>query len=115
MEKELSPKNIADQDDALRTILARVIDRYRPLEVWLFGSRFRGDFEDMSDWDILVLVEDDADDTAFDPYVAWETSRDCGIPVDIVVDTWSDFYGSVGVANSLAREIQNERRILFKR
>jgi predicted nucleotidyltransferase len=115
MNTKLSPEDTADQDNSLRTILARVIDRYHPLEVWLFGSRFRGDFEALSDWDILVLVEDQADDTVFDPYVAWETSRDCGIPVDIVVDTWSDFYGSVGVANSLAREIQNERRILFKR
>ena len=103
------------QDDALRVVLERLIEHYAPLEVSLFGSRYRGDYKDSSDWDLLVLVPDDAGDEVFDPYLAWEISRDCGIHVDIVVECIGDFYGSVGVANSLAREIVNERRILHRR
>jgi predicted nucleotidyltransferase len=35
-----------------------VMDRCRTGDVALFGSRARGDFHDMSDWDIAVVVED---------------------------------------------------------
>lgn len=103
------------QDDALRVILSRIVERYAPLEVSLFGSRYRGDCSELSDWDLLVLVSDEAGDELFDPYLAWQISRDCGIHVDIVVETSEDFYGSVDVANSLAREIKNERRIIYRR
>ncbi|MFP3251659.1 MAG: nucleotidyltransferase domain-containing protein [Thermoproteus sp.] len=35
-----------------------VMDSCRRGDVALFGSRARGDFHDMSDWDIAVVVED---------------------------------------------------------
>lgn len=39
-----------------RTVLA--IDPQA--EIWLFGSRARGDFRDDSDWDFLVLTDEPA-------------------------------------------------------
>jgi len=115
MEPAVTSNDIADQDDKLASILSSIVAAYDPVEVWLFGSRFRGDVHVASDWDLLVLVHDDADDALFDPYLAWETAQGCGIPVDIVVETVGDFNRSVSVATSLAREIKNERRILFRK
>jgi uncharacterized protein len=43
----------------LRFLLARIEETYRPLQVWLFGSRARGDARPDSDWDLLVVVPDD--------------------------------------------------------
>jgi len=113
MTKDPSDKIAAEQNDILSTILSRIVEAYDPVEVWLFGSRYRGDFKNSSDWDLLVLVDDDAGDDVFDPYLAWEVAQGCDIPVDIVVETIGGFNGSVAVATSLAREIENERRKLF--
>ena len=103
------------QDEMLSRILSNIVRAYRPVEVWLFGSRFRGDARPTSDWDLLVLVDDDAEDELFDPYLGWQTSRGCGLHADIVVETVGNFNGSVNVATSLAREINTERRRLYIR
>jgi Predicted nucleotidyltransferases len=97
----------------LAAILERIVRVYDPVEVWLFGSRYRGDATERSDWDLLVLVRDDAEDVAFDPYTAWLVARECDLPVDIVVETMGGFAASVTVATSLARELVNERVMLF--
>jgi predicted nucleotidyltransferase len=34
-------------------ILARIVERWNPLQIWLFGSRARGDAGMNSDWDLL--------------------------------------------------------------
>jgi predicted nucleotidyltransferase len=46
----------------LRTLLVRIEERYQPEQVWLFGSRARGDAEPGSDWDLLVVVPDSTAD-----------------------------------------------------
>jgi predicted nucleotidyltransferase len=42
--------------EPIRPILARVIDRWHPLQIWLFGSRARGEARPDSDWDLLAIV-----------------------------------------------------------
>ncbi len=58
-------RKIAD-DEALRVIketIERVLNRYgiEPVKIVLFGSRARGDFRSDSDWDILVVVNENLD------------------------------------------------------
>ena len=40
-------------------LLAAVVERFDPIEVILFGSRARGDAGPDSDWDFLVVVDDE--------------------------------------------------------
>ncbi len=40
-------------------LLAAVVERFDPIEVILFGSRARGDAGPDSDWDLLVVVDDE--------------------------------------------------------
>ena len=42
----------------LRTVVDLARERLRAREVWLFGSRARGDYSSLSDWDILIVVDD---------------------------------------------------------
>jgi predicted nucleotidyltransferase len=44
--------------DPIRPILARVVERWHPLQIWVFGSRARGDACSSSDWDLLAIVPD---------------------------------------------------------
>jgi predicted nucleotidyltransferase len=48
------------EDPALDEIVRRLVASYQPLEVYLFGSKARGDSGPDSDYDLLVVVPDDA-------------------------------------------------------
>ncbi len=41
----------------LKEIKRRVLEIVPDAQVWLYGSQARGDFDDNSDWDILVITK----------------------------------------------------------
>src|SRR5712692_19734 len=83
----------------LRSLLARIEAVYHPLEVWLFGSRARGETHPQSDWDLMVVVSDDAPDELLDPMLGWDLQRDSGVFADIVCARRTDFASDLGIAN----------------
>lgn len=101
--------------DVLSQAVSVIVKRYNPVEISLFGSRYRGQATEFSDWDFLVLLDNDAPDELFDPLYAWKTRELCLIPADLVVETEEGFTGSIGVSTSLAREIHDQREILYTR
>jgi predicted nucleotidyltransferase len=48
------------RDPILIDIVHRLVDAYRPERIYLFGSRARGEAGPDSDYDILVVIPDDA-------------------------------------------------------
>lgn len=44
--------------EGLRSIVAPIAQRYGVREVYLFGSRSRGDYHNDSDFDLLITVEE---------------------------------------------------------
>ena len=52
--------SLLDQDADLREILRRLVVAYEPGLIYLFGSKARGDAGPDSDYDLLVVVSDDA-------------------------------------------------------
>ena len=47
-------------DPVLAEVVRRLVEAYRPERVYLFGSVARGDAGPDSDYDLLVVVQDDA-------------------------------------------------------
>lgn len=47
---------VAPDTSAIDPLLARLREHYRPLEIWLFGSRARGDAHATSDWDLAAGI-----------------------------------------------------------
>ncbi len=47
-------------DDKLAEVVRRLREAYAPERIYLFGSRARGDSAEGSDYDLLVVVADDA-------------------------------------------------------
>lgn len=74
-----------------RRLLDAIVARWKPHQVWLFGSRARGTARPESDWDFLVVVPDETPDAEFDPSVAWKVRRDANVPADIVLTSRSEF------------------------
>jgi predicted nucleotidyltransferase len=92
----------------LEPLLWRIRRRYAPSAVLLFGSRARGDNRPTSDWDLLVLLRDGADEELRSPMVAWEVTSHSSVNVDLVVEYERDFLFSLPVTMTLAYEIKND-------
>ena len=89
----------------LRKLVDRIESVYHPADVLLFGSRARGDARSDSDWDILVVLQDNADEALLDPMLGWETQKDSGVHADVLCCYRSEFLADIKVANSRTQEI----------
>jgi predicted nucleotidyltransferase len=94
-------------------LLSRIIERMRPLEVWLFGSRARGSARPGSDWDLLVVLPDDASEDELDLMRAWQAVRDLRIPADVYPVRKSEFEEARDHAGTLARSVVGEGRRVY--
>lgn len=99
----ISPKpRQAIDTSPLLELLQRIRARYRPLQIWLFGSRARGDAHQGSDWDLLVVLPDDAPDSALNPSAAWGVQRGSGVEADVIPVRLSDFRECRDTVNTLS-------------
>jgi hypothetical protein len=56
-------------------LLNKIQATYHPKQIWLFGSRARGDARPDSDWDIFVVVDDNTPEEQLDPLLAWSLQK----------------------------------------
>jgi predicted nucleotidyltransferase len=100
---------------ALKVLLQRVEQQLRPEQVWLFGSRARGDHRADSDWDLLAVVPDDTPRGAFDPRVAWRLQRDAGVYADLALVTRAEFLDDLRTVNTLPYLVMAEGALIYER
>jgi hypothetical protein len=92
----------------LEPLLRLVQARLHPVDVWLFGSRARGDHQLDSDWDLLAVLPDDASDSLLDPVVTWEIAGASGLRCTLLATRLSDLEGIWGRANTLGYVLSRE-------
>ena len=92
----------------IHSLLEQILHRWEPLEIWLFGSRARGNAAVHSDWDLLVIVPDETPDAEFDPLVAWRMRKACGIRADVVLCRASEFAEDRATPNTLTFEVATQ-------
>jgi predicted nucleotidyltransferase len=78
-------------DAVLAEVVRRLVGAYRPERVYLFGSVARGDAGPDSDYDLLVVVPDDAPLERRRSRLAHEVLRGTGTAADVLVCTRSYF------------------------
>jgi predicted nucleotidyltransferase len=116
MVMEAAPATARQVDAApIRLLLDRVISRWHPQQVWLFGSRARGDSTQDSDWDLFVVVDDSTDDAELDPGVGRRLRRECGVRADVIPWRASEFTEFRSTPNTLAYSVTNEGVLLHER
>jgi uncharacterized protein len=96
MTAEIEQQMLHD-DPALREIVRRIADAYHPLRIFLFGSKARGTAGPDSDYDLLVVVPDDAPRELKGSKLAYERLQGIGKPKDVLVctDGWFHFRARV--------------------
>lgn len=96
-------------------LLERIEKVYHPEQVWLFGSRARGDARPTSDWDLLVLVPDATDEELLDFDIAQKIRKEAGIRADVIPMRLGDYRAGVDVTNTLEHEVSRDGYIIHAR
>ncbi|MGH7228858.1 MAG: nucleotidyltransferase domain-containing protein [Nitrospiraceae bacterium] len=97
----------------LDEIVARLKHAYDPERIYLFGSRARGDDGPDSDFDLLVVVPDDAPRERRGSRLAYQALRGTGVAADILVWTRAYFESRRHLKASLSSTVASEGRLLY--
>jgi uncharacterized protein len=96
----------------LKEIVGRLVQAYQPESVYLFGSMARGDAGPDSDYDLLLVVPDDASPERRRSRLAYRVLRGTGLAVDVLVCTHSYFESRRHLKASLPGTVLREGTLL---
>jgi predicted nucleotidyltransferase len=99
-------------DPTLAELLRRLVSAYEPERVYLFGSRARGDAGPDSDYDLLLVVPEDASPERLRSRLAYEVLRGTGVAADVLVCTRTWFNRRKGLRASLSGTVLREGQLL---
>ncbi|MGA8030569.1 MAG: nucleotidyltransferase domain-containing protein [Bryobacteraceae bacterium] len=101
------------RDEAIPEITRRLVDYFKPVRIYLFGSAARGDGGPDSDLDFCVVLPDDAPGELYRPGIH-SALWDLGTAADIVRYPLSDFETRAAhVVSSLPASVAREGRLLY--
>ncbi len=103
---------LLDRDSTLAEIVHRLADAYHPRSIYLFGSKARGDGGPDSDYDLLVIVPDNAPPRLLRSRLAYEALRGTATAADVVVCTQSHFEARRHLRASLPGIVLREGKLL---
>lgn len=101
------------EDPALAEVIRRLAEAYRPERIYLFGSKARGDPGPDSDYDLMVVVPDDAPPERRRSRLAYQVLRGTGTAADVLVWSKSNFERRTRVVASLPATVVREGRLVY--
>ena len=104
--KKLSATNI-------EAITKKLVERFHPEKIILFGSYAWGEPDQASDIDLMVIIPDSSLSPARRSQIAHKCLRDIGIAKDIIVKTRKEFNKYINVHASLECEVMERGRVLY--
>jgi len=102
-----------DRDPVLAEIVRRLVEGYDPERVYLFGSAARGEAGPDSDYDLMLVMPDDAEPERMRARAAYgRYLKGAGAPVDVLIMSRTAFDARSDVVGSLPETILREGRLL---
>ena len=105
--------NDPNRDPILIDIVRRLVEAYHPERIYLFGSRARGEAGPNSDYDILVVIPDDAPENQRRSRLAYEALRGTGVAADVVIWRRTRFQQREQLKSSLPATVLDEGKLLY--
>jgi len=98
----------------LQEATRRLVDRFDPERIILFGSQARGTADDRSDVDLLVICQVGGD--RGEVMLAMQRAlRDCPFAKDLVVLTPEEFERDRFIPGTIARPASRDGKVLYDR
>jgi predicted nucleotidyltransferase len=94
-------------------VVDRLVEAYCPERIYLFGSSARGDAGPDSDYDLMVVVDDQTSAERRRSRLAYERLWGTGIAADVLVWTRSRFESRLHLPASLPATVVREGRLLY--
>jgi predicted nucleotidyltransferase len=110
--KGRSGTDLLRREPALAEVVRRLIEAYRPERIYLFGSKARGDAGPDSDYDLLLVVPDDAPPERRRSRLAYQVLWETGTAADVLVCTRSFFDSRLHLRASLPATVVREGLLL---
>ena len=107
----IAPSPVAG-DPVLDEIVRRLAAAYEPEAMYLFGSAARGEAGPNSDYDVLLVVPDDASVERLRARRAYEVLWGIGVAVDVLIWRRSAFEEGAAVSTSLPAAVVREGVLL---
>jgi len=101
------------RDPVLAEVVRRLIEAYQPDRIYLFGSKARDDAGPDSDYDLLVIVPDEASPARRRSRLAYERLWGTGAAADVLVWTRTQFGSRTHLAASLPATVLHEGKLLY--
>ena len=98
---------------ALAEIVRRLAEAYRPEGIYLFGSTARGDAGPNSDYDLMIIVGEDAPLQLRSEDLAYRALRGTGTAADVLVWSRDDFDRQLHLKASLPSTVIREGKLLY--
>ncbi|MGC9970447.1 MAG: nucleotidyltransferase domain-containing protein [Bryobacteraceae bacterium] len=105
-------KTPSADDPLLAEVVRRLAEAYQPERIYLFGSVARGDAGPDSDYDVLVVVPDDAPPERRRSRLAYEVMWGTGAAADVLVWSASRFESRTHLPVSLPATVIREGKLL---
>jgi uncharacterized protein len=99
------PRPQIDDPQALERVVRRLVERFDPAAVFLFGSRARGDAGEGSDYDLLAVVPDDRHG---ERQHLEAVGRELGLSIDLKFRTQTCFEERRRLVGTLEHEVEAE-------
>ena len=109
----MSGDQVIEKDAVLEEIVRRLIEAYQPICIYFFGSKARGDSGPDSDYDLLVIVPDNATPERRRSRLAYERLWGTGAAADVLVWTKRAFDSRLHLKASLPATVEREGKILY--
>jgi predicted nucleotidyltransferase len=104
--------SILGTDSRLDEVVRRLVEAYQPESIYLFGSVARGDGDAESDYDLLIIVPNNASLERRRSRLAYEVLRGTGTPVDALVCSHDWFFARTHLQASLPGTVLREGKLL---
>lgn len=105
--------SIVQEDSVLADIVGRLVLAFQPERIYLFGSKARLDAQPDSDYDLMVVVPNDAPPEQRRSRRAYEVLRGTGTAADVLVWTRERFTSRLHVVASLPATIMREGTLIY--
>lgn len=105
----------ASEEEALSSVVQKLVENLDPMEIWLFGSRAQGTHRPDSDFDLFVVTAPEDGDAGFDYDRAYAPVSGLGVGCEIVPCRADEFVMERIDPTSLCWQVVNTGRRLYER